>query len=210
MGLNTVVSRKAKREQNRASIAQRAKHGHNLPSDGGVHAINRVSRPARTQEAADAATIDRPKRRRWTRASHLPEMPAIPGFALKWVRVDGKKDGDQRGVFRHLQEQWVPARKEEFPQYALPTQALGRHGEVIGNGEMILMKIPEDIREERNATFEEKRDRTTAGIEQELLSSYSDPRMPIRQKRKTQVEHRRMRDRKRVSSTKVADDEDDL
>lgn len=204
MGMQTPALDRAKRDSLNSNLAKQARERRNQQADGGVHAVDRSTKPNRKTEAAENSTVVRPPVRRWKKASHLPQMPELPGYRQKYVRVDGKERGDHRGVFKHLQEQWEFVRKSDFPKHALPTIALGQHGEVVGNGELVLMKLHEELHAQRAAVYNAKRDRALASIEADLASQ-SDPRMPIKQKRKSQIEHRRMKDRPRAS---VADDDD--
>jgi hypothetical protein len=207
MAMQTVIPSKKQRAARAGNLARQNQERRTRVTGDEIHDVERPAAQSRRVEAADSRTVVTPPTRRWKRASTIPHMPDLPGYSLKWVRVDGRERGDERGVIKHLQEQWEFARKSEFPKYALQTKALGHHGEVIWNGDMVLMKLHEDLLAQRNAVYARKRDRATAATESAIREQITNPNMPlVLNERRSSVQFNRMRGgRRRVS---VAGDED--
>lgn len=207
MKAGSVITRAAKREQVAPQIAKQNRENRGKEVDGGLHAINRSNTRSRVQEAAAATVVEKPKKKRWRRASHLPALQNPPGFSLKWVRRDGRERGDCRGLARYIQEQWEFARKEDFPKHTLPTQSLSGHGEVIGNGDMILMKLDEELVDQRNDFYQTRRDTATHSVEKGNLDETSTIMPAQRPKRSSRTEFIRFRKR-RPDAIEVAQDEE--
>ncbi len=153
-----------RREQAKPELAAQAKKRRNKRADGGIHAVQHTIQTSRTQEAAERVRPELPPEKRWVRASTLPGMPPLPGYHLKWARRDGRARGDHANLVRYLREGWEVARKSDFPGHALPTHRLTDYGEVIGNEDTILMKIDDRLVAQRNAFFNDRRDRATSSI----------------------------------------------
>jgi hypothetical protein len=207
MKAGQVVQRARKRADVAPAIAKQQRENRLSSADGDIHAVDRGSNLSRVQDAAEAHEVPRPTKRRWKPASHLPALKNPPGFSLKWCRRDGRERGDCRGLARYVQEGWEPARKDDFPRQSLPTQPLSNYGEVIGNGDMILMKIPEDMLEQRNDYYHTRRDTATYAVEKGGLEETSSIMPAQRPKRSSRTQFIRFRKR-RPDAVEVAQDDD--
>jgi hypothetical protein len=176
------INEHARRETEAApELARQARQARHKAADGGIHAVNRSVAKSRTQEAAEVTEVARPPVRRWMKASSLPSFPAPPGFYLEWVRRDNSQRGDSANLVEHLTEGWEFARKSDFPGRHVPTQNLSDHGEVIGNASSILMKLPLELKHQRDEYYRTQRNRATAavGMPDPSPEGVSHPDMPI-------------------------------
>lgn len=207
MKAGTVISRAKRRADVAPQIArqQRERRAHRV--DGDIHAVDNSNTLSRVAQASEAREVTRPPKRRWRPASHLPALPNPPGYYLKWVRRDGRDRGDCRGLAKYLQEGWEFARKDDFPKHALPTQPLTSHGEVIGNGDMVLMKLDEEMAAQRNEHYQHRRDTATYAVEKGSLGETSTLMPAQRPKRTSRTEFVRFRKR-RPDAIEVAQDEE--
>lgn len=195
------------REQNKAELARQARENRSRAADGDVHAVSHTVHSSRAQEADEGKVVVKPPKKRWQRATALPAMQNPPGWRLKWARIDGQHRGDQSNLIRHIQEGWEFAKVTDFPKRALPTHRLTNHGEVIGNVDTVLLKLEEDLVQQRNDFYNSKRDVATRAINEESgLTEALHPAMPLVEDiNRSRVKFQRMRRKQR--SVAVADDE---
>ena len=161
-------------------FARQARQNRNKKSDD-IHAVKRAVGKSRVQEAAEVTEVARAPVRRWMKASALPSFPPPPGFYLEWVRRDNRNRGDSENLVAHLQEGWEFARKDDFPGKHVPTQRISDYGELIGNDSSVLMKLPLELKQQRDQYYREKRDRSTraVGMPDPAPEGVSHSAMPI-------------------------------
>ena len=145
-------------------FARQARNRSRKSSDGGIHAVKRSVGKSRVQEAAASKEVAKPPEKRWMRASALPSFPPPPGYYLEWVRRDNRNRGDSENLVAHLSEGWEFAVKRDFPGKHVPTQSISGHGECIGNDSSILMKLPLELKQQRDQYYRERRDRSTKAV----------------------------------------------
>lgn len=209
MKAGTVIKRAQRAADVAPQIARQQRERRGQRADGDLHAVDNSNTLSRVQQADEAREVPRPEvKRRWKPASHLPAIKNPPGYSLKWVRRDGRDRGDCRGLAKYLQEGWEFARKEDFPKRSLPTQPLSGYGETIGNGDMVLMKLDEDLLAQRNEHYQGKRDTATYAVEKGSLGETSNLMPAQRPRRSSRTEFVRFRKR-RPDAIEVASDEDD-
>lgn len=204
-----IIARRQKKQEVNAGISQQKKYQRMDSTDAGITKINRDVKPSIKQAAAAMTRVKKPAQRRWQRSTEVPGLPNPPGYQLAWMRKDNRYRGDGRGVSACLREGWEFARLDDIPnEHSLPTQNLSTYGEVIGTDDMVLMKITEDMYEQRKAYYNNITKRTNEGIRQELEQSDNGV-MPLTEKRirsKFQLERIR-RKRRENGDVVVAEDE---
>lgn len=195
------------RKQNDPELARQARQNRAKGADGDVHAVSHTVHSSRAQEADEGKTVIKPPKKRWQRATALPAMVCPAGWRLKWCRIDGQHRGDQSNLIRHIQEGWEFAKSSDFPKKTLPTHRLTNHGEVIGNVDTVLLKMEEELVQQRNDFYNSKRDVATRAINEESgLTEALHPAMPLVEDiNRSRVKFQRMRRKQR--SVEVADDE---
>lgn len=157
-------SLRARQRAAQPELARAVRERRSRKADGDVHSVDRRVARSRNQEAAAVPSVDRGPVRRWRRADALAALPAPEGYHIEYVRRDNTSRGDEANLIAHIQEGWEFARKSDFPEHTLPTQRLSDHGEVIGNASVILMKLPLELKAQRDAFYNGKRDAITRAI----------------------------------------------
>lgn len=160
-----VLEMEGKRERAAPELARHARERRNQKEASGVsNKVNRTRGKSVKQATAAAHEVNRGPVKRWRRANALAQVPHLAGHHVEWVRRDNQSKGDNANLLAHLEEYWEPCRREDFPDRILPTQTLSEFGAVIGNASNILMKIPDDLKAQRDRFFNNKRDEATRAI----------------------------------------------
>ena len=114
---------------------------------------DRTPRKTTTREADS-------RRKPWAPPSHLEAPEAPPGYVHRWIRVAMRGEEDKMNVNSKLREGWEPVRKDEYPDYEAPTIDEGRYEGVIGQGGLMLCRIPvETVKNELHITGAEPANR---------------------------------------------------
>tara|TARA_R100001369_G_scaffold2877_1_gene9384 strand:- start:774 stop:1232 length:459 start_codon:yes stop_codon:yes gene_type:complete len=133
------------------------------------------------------ATRDTETRRKpWAPPSRLdaPEPPA--GYVHRWVRTAMRGEEDKMNVNTKLREGWEPVRKDEYPDYETATIDEGRFEGVIGQGGLMLCRIPVETAQERSAYYGSRSREQMAAVDQDLMKE-QHPSMPISNNRQSRV-----------------------
>lgn len=127
--------------------------------------------PSVRQEAKREAKIDIDLGvpTRWQRAYSLPHVEAPAGYALCYIARHRNRHGDERGTLGAFREGWRPILADEIDEDDLPTETLtgrlGKYGpEVIGDETTILMKMPLEVKAQRDAHYNGVRDAATRAV----------------------------------------------
>ena len=134
-----------------------------------------------------ATTRDKTQRRKpWAPPSRLdaPEPPA--GYVHRWIRVAMRGEEDKINVHAKLREGWEPVRADEYPDYQAPVIDEGRYAGVIGNGGLMLCRIPEETVHERSAYYGNRTREQMQAVDQDLMRD-EHPSMPITRDRRSRV-----------------------
>ena len=141
---------------------------------------NRAPRSAETR-AKDTA------RKPWRPPSMLETPPSPEGYTYRWIRAEVVGQEDKKNVMSRLREGFDLVRIEEIGDFELPSIDDGKHAGVVSVGGLLLAKIPNETREERNAYFADRAKSQQDAIDNDLMKE-SDPAAPIlRPERKTSV-----------------------
>jgi hypothetical protein len=176
-----------------------------------VHAVDRGHGPSVSQQAKSAhkvVTVDTGAVKTWRRAYSLPSFPDPPGYVLCWISRHKRRHGDEVGLLSSLREGWQFVKPEELDEEDLPTETftgrLAKHGDVIGDETTILMKLPEALKAQRDAYYNNNRDKATKQVTKKNPGlDIESPAMPLVEDR-NEVSHdfARMRAR-RPSATRA-------
>ena len=130
-----------------------------------IHAVQKTVRKARRHEAEDAKTVEKPQvARRYQMASSLPAFETPEGMHYEWVRRDDRTRGDYANLRKHLRSGWEIVRASEISQRYLPTIQIAEFGDCIGNEDSVLLKLPLELKADRDAQHNETRDARTAAV----------------------------------------------
>jgi hypothetical protein len=122
----------------------------------------------------ESATRETETRRKpWAPPSRLdaPDPPA--GYVHRWIRTSMRGEEDKMNVNTKLREGWEPVRKDEYPDYEAPTIDEGRWEGVIGQGGLMLCRIPVETAQERSAYYGTRTREQMAAVDQDRQSRVS-------------------------------------
>ena len=126
------------------------------------------------------------RRKPWTPPSHL-EAPEPPqGFVHRWIRVAMRGEEDKMNVHAKLREGWKPVRSDEYPNFEAPVIDDGQYQGVIGQGGLMLCRIPEETAQERNEYYGGRTREQMSAVDQDLMKE-QHPSMPITNSRQSRV-----------------------
>tara|TARA_R100001377_G_scaffold76214_1_gene53040 strand:- start:181 stop:639 length:459 start_codon:yes stop_codon:yes gene_type:complete len=135
----------------------------------------------------ESATRETESRRKpWAPPSRLAAPEAPPGYVHRWIRVSMRGEEDKMNVNTKLREGWEPVRKDEYPDYEAPTIDEGRYEGVIGQGGLMLCRIPVETAQERSAYYGSRSREQMAAVDQDLMKE-QHPSMPISNNRESRV-----------------------
>ena len=126
------------------------------------------------------------RRKPWAPPSHLSAPTPPEGFVHRWVRVSMRGEEDKMNVNSKLREGWEPVRKDEYPNYEAPTIDDGRYAGVIGQGGLMLCRMPEQTARERNEYYGGRTREQMTAVDQDLMKE-QHPSMPIHNDRQSRV-----------------------
>tara|TARA_Y100000592_G_C5325394_1_gene246886 strand:- start:113 stop:595 length:483 start_codon:yes stop_codon:yes gene_type:complete len=132
---------------------------------------NRTSRSADTRAKKDA-------RKPWSPPTMLDTPPAPDGYTYRWIRAEIVGQEDRKNVTSRLREGFDLVRAEDLDGFEIPTMDDGKHAGVVSVGGLLLAKIPNETREERNSYFEQRAQTQQDAVDNDLMRE-SDPSSPI-------------------------------
>ena len=140
-----------------------------------------------TRTPRKSATRETETRRKpWAPPSHLSAPDAPEGFVHRWIRVSMRGEEDKMNVNSKLREGWEPVRKDEYPDYEAPTIDAGRYEGVIGQGGLMLCRMPVQTARERNEYYGGRTREQMTAVDQDLMKE-QHPSMPIHNDRQSRV-----------------------
>tara|TARA_B100001057_G_scaffold388707_1_gene396244 strand:- start:699 stop:1163 length:465 start_codon:yes stop_codon:yes gene_type:complete len=139
----------------------------------------RTSRETQTREKTA-------RRKPWAPPSMLEAPPAPEGFVHRWVRTAIRGEDDKTNLHARLREGWEPVRADEYPDFEAPTVDDGKYQGVIGNGGLILCRMPIETVDERTEYFRDQTRNQMKAVDENLMRE-QHPSMPITQDRQSRV-----------------------
>ena len=140
----------------------------------------------RTPRSADTRA-DMNARKPWRPPSMLETPPAPEGYTYRWIRAEIVGQEDKKNVMSRLREGFELVHASEIGDFELPSIDDGKHAGVVSVGGLLLAKIPDETRQERNAYFQGRAQTQQDAVDNDLMQE-SDPASPIlRPERKTSV-----------------------
>ena len=139
----------------------------------------------RTPRTADTRATES-RRKPWAPPSVLDAPAPAEGYKHRWVRASIRGEEDKGNVFNRLRQGYEPVRAEEHPDYQAPTIEDGKHAGVIGNGGLILTRVPVETAHERTEFYGNRTREQMAAVDQDLMKE-QHPSMPISQQRQSRV-----------------------
>jgi len=141
-----------------------------------------MDRNSRTSETRETES----RRKPWAPPSVLDAPPPPEGYKHRWVRSAIRGEEDKGNVFNRLRQGYEPVRADEHPGYQAPTIEDGKHAGIIGNGGLILTRVPVETAQERTAYYGGRTREQMDAVDQDLMKE-QHPSMPINQSRQSRV-----------------------
>ena len=141
-----------------------------------------MERTPRTTETREATS----RRKPWVPPSTLDAPAAPEGYKHRWVRASIRGEEDKGNVFNRLRQGYEPVRADEHPEFQAPTIEDGKHSGVIGNGGLILTRVPVETAQERTAYYGGRTREQMDAVDQDLMKE-QHPSMPINSQRQSRV-----------------------
>ena len=139
----------------------------------------------RTPRAAkDRSTEER--RKPWAPPSRLEAPQAPEGYVHRWIRTSMRNEEDTMNVHTKLREGWEPVRAEEYPDYNYPVIDEGKHAGVIGQGGLMLCRIPAETAKERSEYYGLRTREQMTAVDQDMMKE-QHPSMPMHSDRQSRV-----------------------
>ena len=110
---------------------------------------NNTSRANQTRSKSERPKV-------WVPPSSLDAPPAPDGFRYRWIRAESVGFQDTKNVSSRLREGYELVRAEEYPDFDAPIIDEGKNAGVIGQGGLLLARIPDELVEQRNQYFQSK------------------------------------------------------
>ena len=126
------------------------------------------------------------RRKPWSPPSRLEAPKAPAGYRQRWIRTNIRGEEDQMHGHAKLREGWEPVRADEYPDSDFSTITEGKHAGVIGQGGLILARIPEETALERNDYYRGRTRNQMTAVDENLMKE-SHPSMPIQKERQSRV-----------------------
>jgi hypothetical protein len=126
------------------------------------------------------------RRKPWAPPSRLDAPKAPDGYTHRWIRTALRGDEDKMNVHSKLREGWEPVRADEYPGFDYAVIDEGSHAGVIGNGGLMLARIPEETAQERNEYYGGRTREQMTAVDQDLMKE-QHPSMPISNERQSRV-----------------------
>jgi len=126
------------------------------------------------------------RRKPWAPPSRLAAPDAPAGFVHRWIRTAMRGEDDKMNVNTKLREGWEPVRKDEYPDYEAPTIDEGRFEGIIGQGGLMLCRIPVETAQERSEYYGNRTREQMVAVDQDLMKD-QHPSMPISNNRQSRV-----------------------
>jgi hypothetical protein len=140
------------------------------------------SRQPRSTETREKTS----RRKPWAPPSRLEAPDAPDGYKHRWIRTALRGDDDKMNVHAKLREGWEPVRADEYPGFDYAAIDEGQHAGVIGNGGLMLARIPEETAQERTAYYRGRTREQMTAVDQDLMKE-QHPSMPISNERQSRV-----------------------
>ena len=138
--------------------------------------VGRIRQPSRAGDTRESEAREAPT---WLPRASLPDPNPEPGWRHRWIRIGyGKAGDDASNVMARMREGWVVVHPREQPEIARTLAAGGEGQDRIVVGEVMLMKMPEQIVEQRREYYSRQSKQQASGVQSQLLK-LQDARMPL-------------------------------
>jgi len=134
--------------------------------------IDRSTRTATTR-------VKEERKKSWVRPSDLDAPPAPPGYRHRWIRKEAGGIDDSKNIAGKLREGYELVRAEEYPDFVVPSIQNGIHAGVIGVGDVVLARIPDEIADERRAYYNQRTNEQIQAVDNDLMKANAHSTMQV-------------------------------
>jgi hypothetical protein len=134
--------------------------------------IDRTSRAAETRAKTE-------RKKSWSRPSDLDAPPAPPGYKHRWIRKEAGGMDDSKNVAGKIREGYELVRAEEYPDFVTPSIQNGIHAGVIGVGDVMLARIPEEMADQRREYYDQRTSDQIEAVDNDLLKTNAHSSMQV-------------------------------
>ena len=126
------------------------------------------------------------RKKTWTPPSQLDVGQEAPeGIHYRWVRHELLNNSDDANVNSRIRQGYEPVKPEELVDSAMPDILdRGKHAGTVRSGDLILMKVPQEIADQRDEYYADQSKRMSSAYNQDLKNS-STAAMPVSDDSKT-------------------------
>jgi hypothetical protein len=133
---------------------------------------NDISVPKLSRTPRDTESREKTARRKpWAPPSRLDAPPAPDGYKHRWIRREVAGHDDRINVSGKLREGYELVRADEYPEFHGGSIEDGKHSGVIGVGDVVLARIPEETAEERRAHYQRRTHDQIRAADNDLLKN---------------------------------------
>lgn len=118
----------------------------------------------------------------WQRPNKLDTPVPPPGYRYRWVRYTIRNEEDNMNVYGRNREGYEVVRPDDLAGGYADVVSEGKHEGVVRSGDLILMKVPEEIADQRNSFYEGQAKAMQQAVDMELDRNDSDL-LPITKER---------------------------
>lgn len=141
--------------------------------------------PVKRSEVTRTAS-ERPKT--WMPPERLPDYSdKIPGYHTRWVRRELRGQNQDSNILARIRQGYEIVTPAEIGVFDVPTLSDGRFAGAAVSGDLILMKVDQEIANQRKKYYEEQARSMQRTVDQTLDANQNDT-MPISRNVRTVVE----------------------
>jgi len=137
--------------------------------------IPKLNRSPRTAETREVTA----RRKAWAPPSRLDAPPAPAGYKHRWIRAEAGGMDDRMNVAAKLREGYELVRADAHPDFLGQSPEEGRNVGVIGVGDLLLARIPEETAEERRQYYKDRTHDQIRAVDNDLLKTNAHSSMKI-------------------------------
>ena len=139
----------------------------------------KTSRASQTRDKIEVKKV-------WTPPNSLDAPPAPTGYRHQWLRSEILGQMDTKNIASSLREGWELVRADEYPEENWPTMNEGRYAGVIGQGGLVLARIPEEIAKQRDEYYARMAREKDEAVNNDLMKE-QHPSMKFQKESNTRV-----------------------
>ena len=135
----------------------------------------------RTSRSADTRA-EKVARKPWSPPSKLDAPAAPEGYTNRWIRAETVGVEDRGNISDRLSEGFELVRFEELDesdQKKYTSMDEGKHAGVVKRGGLLLARIPNETREERNSYFAARAKTQQDAVDNDMMKDGTHPSMSI-------------------------------